>query len=147
MTNQTLLIIKPDAIEQSQVGEILTRIETTRLTIRHIESRTPERKRLEAHYEEHSEESFYDALIAYMHDEIIFIVIEGLNAVTTIDKLVGATAPSKAAPGTIRGDLGTDSYAAADAAGRAVENRVHASEDCEAAERELQLWFPEQDFT
>lgn len=140
-TEQTLILLKPDAIDRGLVGHIISRIETTDLTIIRLATVNPDRDLLATHYAEHEDEDFYEDLLDYMNDTVIAGLVEGSAAVTTVRKLISDTEPAAAAPGTIRGNLGHDTYETADEEDRAVHNLIHASANPNEAQREIQLWF------
>ncbi|WP_207587160.1 nucleoside-diphosphate kinase [Halomontanus rarus] len=139
---QTLVLLKPDAIERGLVGRILARFEDADLEIQALQTTTPSRELVAEHYTEHQDEPFFDGLLEYLSETTIIAgMLGGDDAVATVRELIGATEPVAAEKGTIRGDLGDDSYQAADAEDRALYNLVHASEDRSEAQRELELWF------
>jgi nucleoside-diphosphate kinase len=140
-TEQTLILLKPDAIERGLVGTIISRIEATDLTISQLTTVDPDQELLADHYEEHQDEDFYEDLLDYMDDTIIAGTVEGPAAVATVRKLLGDTEPATAPPGTIRGDLSHDSYERADEEERAVHNLIHASASLKEATQEIALWF------
>lgn len=138
--DQTLTVLKPDALQRGLVGAVLQQIEQDGLRIRRLETVDADRELIEAHYAEHEGKAFYEPLIDFMTDRVISGIVEGENAAEQVRALAGATEPVSAEPGTIRGDLGSDSYEQADSAGRALQNLIHAAEP-DKAERELALWF------
>jgi nucleoside-diphosphate kinase len=94
------------------------------------------------HYAEHHGKPFYDSLVGYLTSgPVVAMVVEGVNAIEVVRKIVGPTEPNKAPPGTIRGDYAHLSMAHADANGKPVMNLIHASDSKESAEREISLWF------
>lgn len=134
---RTLVLVKPDGVRHGQVGEVLRRIETKGYLLVGLELRTATAELLERHYEEHVGKPFYNALVEFMlSGPVVAAVIEGEQVVAAFRSLAGATDPIKAAPGSIRGDLGRDW-------GTAVQqNVVHGSDSPESAQREIGLWFP-----
>lgn len=140
--SRTLIILKPDALERGLIGEILQRIEEEEFRISRLKTVDADRALIEAHYHEKQDEDFFDALVDWMADTVIAGIVEGPNAVEAVDQLAGATEPESAAAGTIRGDLADDSYAEADAEGRALHNLIHTAEPADA-EEEIVLWFNE----
>ena len=132
--NRTLVICKPDAVERGLVGEILGRFERKGLRIVAAELRALDTETLGRHYEEHVGKGFYDALVAFMsRSPALLAVVEGpADTYAVVRALMGATNPLDAAPGTIRGDLGTD----------LTENLVHGSDSAESAGREIEIFFP-----
>ena len=138
MTAQrTLVLLKPDAVQRSLRGEILRRIEAKGYDIVALAQRTATAEELAAHYAEHEGKPFYPGLVEYMGAApLVALVVEGVNAIKGFRSLAGATNPTEAAPGTIRGDLGRKW------AGTVDENIVHGSDSPESAAREIGIWFP-----
>ena len=134
MSNRTLVICKPDAVERGLVGEILGRFEQKGLKIVGAELRKLGADDLAKHYEEHVGKGFYDDLTAFMsRSPALLLAVEGPEDTFAIVRaMMGATNPAAAAPGTIRGDFGTEM----------TENLVHGSDSAESAARELAIWFP-----
>jgi nucleoside-diphosphate kinase len=134
MSNRTLVLLKPDAVERNLVGEILSRFEAKGLKIAAMELRTLDAAILARHYEEHQGKGFYAELVTFMsRGPIVALAIEGPQDTWEIVRaMMGATNPRSAAPGTIRGDLGT----------LFTENLVHGSDSSESAARELEIFFP-----
>lgn len=142
MSDRALLLVKPDAVERDLTGEVLGRVEEVGLSIERLRTTVPSRELVEKHYEAHREEDFYQPLVDYIAESRVHAaIITGKNAASRLRGVSGETEPVSADEGTIRGDLGDDSYEAADREGRAVWNLVHASEPDDADE-EIQLWFP-----
>lgn len=136
-TERTLVLIKPDGVGRGLVGEVIRRIEAKGYRLAALELRAPDRATLERHYAEHAEKSFYCALLEYMTSgPLLALVAEGEEVIAGFRSLAGATNPTTAAPGTIRGDLGRDWGPGA------VHNVVHGSDSPESAQREIDLWFP-----
>lgn len=134
MSDRTLVLLKPDAVERGLVGEILARFEAKGLTIVAMELRTLDADILARHYEEHVGKGFYGDLVAFMsRGPVVSLVLEGPeNTWEVVRTLMGATNPRAAAPGTIRGDLGV----------LLTENLVHGSDSLASAEREIRTFFP-----
>ena len=134
MSTKTLVLLKPDAVERGLVGNILTRFETKGLKIVAMQLRTLDAASLARHYEEHVGKGFYADLVAFMgRNPVVALVLEGPDDTWEIVRaMMGATNPRSAAPGTIRGDLGT----------LFTENLVHGSDSAESAAREIQIFFP-----
>jgi nucleoside-diphosphate kinase len=134
---RTLVIVKPDGVRHGQVGEVLRRIETKGYTIVALDLRTAGSDLLAQHYEEHLGKPFYNSLVEFMGSgPVVAAVIEGEQVIAAFRSLAGATDPVKAAPGSIRGDLGRDW-------GTSVQqNVVHGSDSPASADREISLWFP-----
>lgn len=138
MTERTFMMIKPDGVKRAKIGEIIKRIENKGYHITKMKMVLPDEKLLAQHYAEHVGKSFYPSLLRYMTSgPVIAMVCEGTNIVAGWRTLMGTTNPTKAAPGTIRGDLGREWDV------EAMMNIVHGSDSVEAAEREIALWFDE----
>ena len=134
MSNRTLVLLKPDAVERNLVGEILSRFESKGLKIVAMELRQLDAATLGRHYEEHQGKGFYAELVAFMsRGPVVALALEGPEDTWEIvSAMMGATNPRAAAPGTIRGDLGTIF----------TENLVHGSDSAASASRELEIFFP-----
>ena len=142
MMEQTLLVIKPDGVQRSIVGEIITRFENMGLKIVAVRMVQVTKEFSRKHYSAHVNKPFYKGLEEFITEgPVIAIVLEGLHAVETVRKLVGPTEPRKAPPGTIRGDYSHHSYEYTDAKGIAIKNLVHASGSLKEAKEEIILWF------
>jgi len=129
---QTLLLIKPDAIERKLMGKIISRIEEASLRILDIKMVLFTRAKAEEFYAEHKGEEFYNRLINYMADKkVVALKLEGKNAIKTLRDVVGATDPKKARKNTIRSYFGLGTP----------QNSVHASDSPLSAERELDFFF------
>lgn len=135
--SRTLVLVKPDAVRRGLTGEVLRRIEAKGYTLVAAELRTADEALLTEHYAEHVGKPFFEPLVAFMSSgPVLAAVVEGQRVIEGFRSLAGATDPTAAAPGTIRGDLARDW-------GRAVvENLVHGSDSPESARREIALWFP-----
>jgi nucleoside-diphosphate kinase len=136
-TQRSLVLVKPDGVARGLTGEIIRRIEAKGYTLVALELRVPTRELLGAHYAEHEGKPFFEPLVDFMSSgPVAAMVIEGQRCIEGFRSLGGATEPTTAAPGTIRGDLGRDW-------GTAVQqNLVHGSDAVESATREIALWFP-----
>ena len=134
MSNRTLVLLKPDAVERNLVGEILGRFEAKSLKIVAMELRQLDSATLARHYEEHQGKGFYTELVAFMsRGPVVALALEGPEDTWEIVRaMMGSTNPRTAAPGTIRGDLGTVF----------TENLVHGSDSAASAARELEIFFP-----
>ncbi len=134
MSNFTLVLLKPDAVERGLVGAILGRFEAKGLKIAAMQLRTLDADILARHYQEHQGKGFYADLVSFMsRGPVVALSIEGPQDTWEIVRsMMGATNPRAAAPGTIRGDLGT----------LFTENLVHGSDSAESAARELEIFFP-----
>lgn len=137
MTQRTLVLLKPDAVRRAQVGEIVRRIEAKGYALVALDLRLATPELLAEHYAEHEGKPFYQPLVDFMlSGPVVAIVLEGERCIEGFRSLAGATDPTVAAPGTIRGDLGRDW-------GLAVQqNLVHGSDSEESAAREIGIWFP-----
>jgi nucleoside-diphosphate kinase len=149
---QTLVIFKPDAVQRGIIGEIITRFERVGLKISGIKMVSPDDAHFHAHYEtigtmitRHGEDIFNVTVEAMKEAPVIAVVLEGINSVDLVRKMVGSTEPSKSAPGTIRGDYAHSNFAYANSEGRTLPNVVHASATPEEAEKEITLWFDESE--
>jgi len=139
---RTLVLIKPDGVERNLIGEIIRRFESGGLKVRDMKMVAPKKEFVETHYAMHKGKPFFDLLIKYLANrQVVAIILEGKDAVALVRKIVGATDPSKADKGTIRGDLGNDSRERADKEHRSIYNLIHASGTKDEAEVELKLWF------
>ncbi|MGO1392456.1 nucleoside-diphosphate kinase [Agrococcus casei] len=132
----TLVLLKPDAVKRQLIGEIIARIEAKGYVIEDIDMLVPERDTLAAHYEEHEGKPFYEPLLEFMSSgPVVALKVSGHRVIEGFRSLAGTTDPTVAAPGTIRGDLGRDWGK------KVVENLVHGSDSSLSAERELGIWF------
>jgi len=167
---RTLVLVKPDGVLRGLTGEIIARLERAALKLVSLKMARASRELAGKHYAADPEwmrsvgEKALEAakkrgapvkesaeqigqrvrgqLIEYLTiAPVVAMVFEGNNAVLKVRSIVGATSPEHAAPGTIRGDFCTDSYALADSSKRPVQNLIHASGTVEEAERELAVWF------
>lgn len=175
MKENTLVILKPDAVERGLVGEITARLERVGLKIIAARLDTPSAEQFDRHYQverlapiigQKSKDAGTDVgddVVAYgrmvlgwnrdymMSGPVFIMALQGENAIKRVRGLVGVTNPQNAAPGTIRGDYGQDSIAKANEEKRGTANLVHASDKAdggdayEEANFELKLWFPEFD--
>ena len=137
MTERTLALIKPDGVRRGLTGEIVRRIEAKGYTLVRLELREATPELLAEHYEEHQGKPFYEPLVEFMlSGPVVAMVLEGERCIEGFRSLAGATDPTAAAPGTIRGDLGRDWGL------KVQQNLVHGSAAPETAEREIGIWFP-----
>ena len=133
---KTLLLIKPDGVRRGLTGEVLARFERKGYSITSLAMVSATEELLSEHYIEHREKPFFPDLVTYMTSgPIVAAVIEGARVIEGVRSVCGATEPTLAAPGTIRGDLGRDWGTGQ------IENIVHSSDSPESAEREISLWF------
>lgn len=136
-SERTLVLVKPDGVKRALVGEIISRIERKGYAVTNLRMLNADRKTLEAHYLEHQGKPFYEPLMEFMMSgPIVALVAEGNRAIEGFRSLAGATDPTVAAPGTIRGDLGRDQGT------KVVQNLVHGSDSAASAEREIKIFFP-----
>lgn len=135
---RSLVLVKPDAFARGLSGEVMRRIEAKGYTLVTLAIFTPDRERLAKHYAEHVGKPFYDSLIDFMSSgRVTAVVIEGERCIEGFRALAGATDPTLALPGTIRGDLGRDWGL------KVQQNIVHGSDSPESSKREIGIWFPE----
>lgn len=135
---RTLVLVKPDGVRRHLSGEILRRIEAKGYTVVALTMRTADAELLAGHYAEHVGKPFYDPLVEFMSSgPVVAAVVEGNRVVEGFRSLAGATDPTVAAPGTIRGDLARDWGL------KVLQNLVHGSDSAESAAREIGLWFPD----
>lgn len=133
MSERTLVLIKPDGVARGLVGEVIGRIERKGFRIVALELRTLPREVAETHYGEHREKPFFGPLVDFITGgPLVAAVIEGPDAIVSWRSMMGATNPVNAAPGTIRGDLATETQF----------NVTHGSDSPESAAREIALFFP-----
>lgn len=135
---RTLVLVKPDGVRRGLTGEVIRRIEAKGYRLAALELRAATPDLLAEHYAEHQGKPFYQPLVDFMlSGPVAAMVVEGQRVIEGFRSLAGATDPTAAAPGTIRGDLGRDW-------GEAVQqNLVHGSDSPESATREIGLWFPD----
>lgn len=174
MIEKTLVLLKPDAIQRALIGEIITKFEKSGFKIIGMKMVWANKdiagqhyaddkewlasvgKKAKAAYEKKgkkvdlTEEEIGSKIRQQLMDFIsmspsVALCIEGHGAIEKIRTIVGATAPMLAMPGTIRGDYSFDSYELADASGRPLQNLIHASDSRESAEREIAIWFKEEE--
>lgn len=175
-TERTFVIVKPDGVQRSLVGEILSRFERTGLKLVALKMTVLNKERIWKHYDKDDEwflkkgtkiaadrqaaglsaekepieygKDIIRALEKYMTSgPVVIMVWEGSHAVDVVTKLVGETAPRTADVGTIRGDLTIDSYELASIDDRAVRNLIHCSDTPENAEKEIAMWLTEDELT
>jgi nucleoside-diphosphate kinase len=133
---RTLILIKPDAVDRALAGEILARIERRGFRVVAGKLMRVSRDLGERHYGEHREKPFFGELVEFITSAPTWaLVVEGEGAVATLRKTIGATNPVDAEPGTIRGDLATSMP----------DNLVHGSDSPLSAEREIALWFSDDE--
>jgi nucleoside-diphosphate kinase len=134
VSERTLVLIKPDGVARGLIGEVIGRIERKGFTIVALDLRTVPTAVAEAHYAEHADKPFFGELVAFITGgPLVAAVIEGPEAILSWRAMMGATNPANAAPGTIRGDLATQTQF----------NVTHGSDSPESAAREIALFFPD----
>jgi nucleoside-diphosphate kinase len=133
---RTLVLIKPDGVVRSKVGEIISRFEDKGLKVTALKLMRLDKDRAERHYAVHKGKPFYDSLLNYITSApLVAIVIEGNNCIDIVRKLVGATNGAKAEPGTIRGDFSTGIDF----------NLIHASDSEDSAKYEIPIFFEDRE--
>lgn len=149
---RTLIILKPDAVKRGIVGEILSRFEKVGLKIVGTKMLQPSAEHYFHHYENigkmvsrRGQDKFDVTLEAMQEGPVIAMVLEGIEAVSLVRKMVGTTEPKSAQPGTIRGDYAHISFTHADSEKIATPNIIHASGDEKEAEEEISHWFSESE--
>ncbi len=172
---KTLVIIKPDGVQRSLIGEVIKRFERLGLKIVALKMIIPEQEQVEKHYlidpdwkknvgekaisayekkgiepptkdPEEAGQKVLDGLKKYMSSgPVVAMVLQGAHACSIVRKVVGGTEPLSSDVGTIRGDFVLDSYQMADTDGRAVRNLIHASGNPEEAEKEIPIWFSDNE--
>lgn len=133
---RTFSMIKPDGVQRGYVGEIIKRFENKGLKIIGLKIMQVTDELAGKHYEEHQDKPFYKGLVEYITSgPVVAMVIAGNNVIPEVRKMMGVTNPLEAAPGTIRGDFAMD-------IGR---NIIHGSDSAESAEREIAIYFKEEE--
>jgi len=133
---RTLVLVKPDGVARGLVGEILARIEAKGYRIVDLKMMSADRALLTRHYGEHEGKPFFEPLVEFMSSgPIVALIAEGNRVIEGFRSLAGATDPTVAAPGTIRGDLARDQGT------KVQQNLVHGSDSPESAAREIALFF------
>jgi nucleoside-diphosphate kinase len=131
---KTLVLVKPDAMARGLAGEILARFERRGLVVRAARLVYVDRDLAERHYTEHAEKPFFGELVEFITSgPTLALVLEGESAIPVVRTTMGSTNPADSAPGTIRGDLAL----------AMPDNLVHGSDAPESAQREIELWFPD----
>ncbi|MBI2108377.1 nucleoside-diphosphate kinase [Candidatus Woesearchaeota archaeon] len=142
MIERSLIIIKPDGVQRSLVGEIIRRFENTGLKIIGMKMVWADRKFAEEHYKAHKAKPFFKDVVDFITEgPIVALAVQGVHAVDNVRKLVGSTSPHEAMPGTIRGDFAHLSMKYASEKGSGGKNIIHASGSQKEAEQEIKLWF------
>lgn len=129
---RTYIMVKPDGVQRKLTGEIIRRFENRGLTLVALKMLTPSRETAEKHYAVHAERPFYGELVDFVTSgPVVAMVWEGKDIVKITRAMIGATKPTEALPGTIRGDFTADM----------MSNLIHGSDAPEAAAEEIALWF------
>lgn len=173
MMERTLVLLKPDAVQRALVGEVLRRFEQTGFKIIGLKMCYATKEQAGEHYAdddawlqsvgEKAKKAFEargetiadpkeagrkvrNMLMEFITmSPTVAICLEGHDVIGKVRTMVGDTAPNKASPGTIRGDFSFDSYGLADVSGRPIQNLIHASDAKESAEREIKIWFKDNE--
>jgi len=133
---RTLILVKPDGVRRQLIGEVIRRVEIKGYNVVALKMVQADRSILAAHYAEHEGKPFYEPLVEFMlSGPVVAIIAEGNRVIEGFRKLAGATDPTVAEPGTIRGDLARDQGT------KVVQNIVHGSDSAESAAREIGIWF------
>jgi nucleoside-diphosphate kinase len=138
VSERTFVMLKPSAVERGLLGEIISRFERKGLRILAMKMIRMRREEAERLYEVHRGKHFYEQLVSTIAgSRVVVMVLEGRSAISIVRKMIGATDPVNAEPGTIRGDLGLD----------ITDNLVHASDSKESYEHEHRIFFEESELT
>lgn len=133
---RTFLMIKPDGVQRNLVGEVIRRLESKGFTLVGLKLMSVSRELAEQHYDVHKERPFFPGLVKFITSgPVVAMVWQGEGVVSSARKIIGATNPLNAEPGTIRGDYGVS-------VGR---NLIHGSDAIETAQREVTLWFKDDE--
>ncbi|KHF40339.1 nucleoside-diphosphate kinase [Halalkalibacter okhensis] len=133
---RTYLMVKPDGVQRNLIGEIVSRFEKKGFTLVGAKLMTLSKELAETHYGEHKERPFFGELVSFITSGPVFAMVwEGENVISTARSMMGQTNPAEAAPGTIRGDYGV----------QVSMNVIHGSDSQASAEREISLFFNEQE--
>ncbi len=149
---QTLIVLKPDAVKRGITGEIITRFEKAGLKLVAMKMVAPDEKHFHEHYEGISKlisrwgEDIYRITLSHMTESpVVAVVLEGIDAVAHVRKMVGTTDPKDSLPGTIRGDYTHVTREYTNPIGATLPNILHASGDKQEAAQEIKLWFNEDE--
>src|SRR3989338_3251132 len=150
MIERTLVLIKPDGVQRSLIGEITSRFENAGLKIVGLKMTWVDKEHAMKHYTEditvRRGEFVRNKLLKFLTEgPVVAFCLEGIEAVEVVRKIVGGTEPRTAAPGTIRGDYSHISYVYADAMDKAIANLINASGNKDDAKAEIALWFTEKE--
>lgn len=149
---RTLIVLKPDALKRGIAGEIITRFERAGLKIIGTKMLQPDYDHYYEHYENIGQmisrrgQEAFDVTLEFMQEgPVIAVVLEGIEAVDLVRKMVGTTEPKAALPGTIRGDYAHMSFDYANGIGVGIPNLIHASGDVKEAKKEIAHWFADSE--
>ena len=147
---QTLVVIKPDGVQRGLVGEILQRFEKAGLKIAAMRMRWVDETHAKKHYTEdlakRRGQKVRDVMVEFLRSgPVVAFVVEGVDAIENVRKMIGSTEPKAALPGTIRGDYAHVAFRHADAMKKAIGNLIHASSDAKDARNEILVWFNEDE--
>jgi nucleoside-diphosphate kinase len=136
MMERTFIMVKPDGVQRNLIGEIVARFEKKGFQLVGAKLMQVSRELAEQHYAEHKERPFFGELVDFITSGPVFAMVwEGENVIATARQMMGKTNPQEAAPGTIRGDYGLT----------VGKNVIHGSDSPESAEREIKLFFKEEE--
>jgi len=134
VSENTLVLVKPDGVRRGLIGQIIARFEGKGFTVSALNMRTLDKQMADQHYAEHVEKGWYPELREFITSgPLVSMILSGDQAIDVVRLLVGATDGRKAAPGTVRGDFALSNQA----------NLIHASDSPESAAREIALFFPD----
>jgi nucleoside-diphosphate kinase len=147
---RTLVLLKPDAVQRQITGRVISRFEDAGIKIIAMKMKQASKETALCHYDEKIAKAHGEAIREQNIDflisgPVVAMVLEGVNVVENVRKMVGSTEPKSSAPGTIRGDFAHMSYAHADFKGHVAKNIIHASGNKEEAETEINIWFSGQE--
>ncbi len=150
LIERTLILLKPDAVQRGLMGRVIQRFEDVGLKVVGMKMVWVDESHAKKHYTEDIAVRRGEKVRKLMVDllssgPVVALCLEGINAIENVRKMVGATEPKSALPGTIRGDFAHISYAYADAKSLGVKNLIHASSSIEDATNEISLWFAPED--
>ncbi|KMY54616.1 MULTISPECIES: nucleoside-diphosphate kinase [Bacillaceae] len=135
---KTYLMVKPDGVQRGLIGEIVARFEKKGFQLVGAKLMSVSKETAEQHYAEHKERPFFGELVDFITSSPVFAMVwEGENVIATARQMMGSTNPKDAAPGTIRGDFGVT----------VGKNIIHGSDSPESAEREISIFFKEEELT
>lgn len=135
---RTFIMVKPDGVQRNLIGEIVTRFEKKGFKLVSAKLMSVGQALAEEHYGEHKERPFFGELVGFITSSPVFAMVwEGDNVIATARNMMGKTNPADAAPGTIRGDFGIS----------VGMNIIHGSDSADSAQREINLWFKEEELT